>query len=177
MGNLYKVGKEIGNKINGLDNTQLELNQVIAKNRDFGETTKPIKVKNLPKGFNSDQWLLAEAMDGLVKYANKMEKAGTPIDYWQYANKILDEMSVISTKHYSDYFLGVQEYINWANSTNPDTGLPYCVTGAGRGSACASLVLFLIGITHNIDPIKYNLMFSRFLTMDRNEPPDWKVVA
>ena len=48
MGNLYKVGKEIGNKINGLDNTQLELNQVIAKNRDFGETTKPIKVKNLP---------------------------------------------------------------------------------------------------------------------------------
>ena len=48
MGNLYKVGKEIGNKINGLDNTQLELNKVIAKNRDFGETTKPIKVKNLP---------------------------------------------------------------------------------------------------------------------------------
>lgn len=135
-------------------------------------TTLYPKVKNLPKGFNSDQWLLAEAMDGLVKYANKMEKAGTPIDYWQYANKILDEMSIISTKHYSDYFLGVQEYINWANSTNPDTGLPYCVTGAGRGSACASLVLFLIGITHNIDPIKYNLMFSRFLTMDRNEPPD-----
>lgn len=135
------------------------------------ETLYP-KVKNLPEGFTSDQWLLAEAMDGLVKYADKMKKAGTPIDYWKYANKILDEMSVISTKHYSDYFLGVQEYINWANSINPDTGLPYCVTGAGRGSACASLVLFLIGITHNIDPIKYNLMFSRFLTMDRNEPPD-----
>ena len=135
-------------------------------------TTLYPKVKNLPKGFTSDQWLLAEAMDGLVQYADKMKKAGTPIDFEQYANKILDEMAVISTKHYSDYFLGVQEYINWANSKNPDTGLPYCVTGAGRGSACASLVLFLIGITHNIDPIKYNLMFSRFLTMDRNEPPD-----
>lgn len=135
-------------------------------------TTLYPKVKNLPKGFTSDQWLLAEAMDGLVKYADKMKKAGTPIDYWKYANKILDEMSVISAKHYSDYFLGVQEYVNWANSINPETKLPYACTGPGRGSAAGSLVLFLIGVTHSIDPIKYNLMFSRFLTMDRNEPPD-----
>lgn len=135
------------------------------------------KVKNVPDGFTSDEWLMAEAMDGLNKYAKKMDKAGTPIDYEQYRQKVVDEMAVITTKHYSDYFLGVQEYINWANSTNPETGYPWCVTGPGRGSAAASLVLFLIGITHNIDPIKYDLMFSRFLTMDRNSPPDWKIAA
>lgn len=130
------------------------------------------QVKNVPKGFTSDSWLMSEAVEGLQKYAAKMEKAGTPIDYDKYMDRVLDEMAVITTKHYSDYFLGVQEYINWANSTNPDTGYPWCVTGPGRGSAAASLVLFLIGITHNIDPIKYDLMFSRFLTMDRNSPPD-----
>lgn len=130
------------------------------------------KVKNVPKGFTSDDWLMAEAMNGLNAYAEKMEKAGTPIDYARYRARIIDEMAVISTKHYADYFLGVQEYVNWANSINPETGYPFCVTGPGRGSAAASLVLFCIGITHNIDPIKYDLMFSRFLTMDRNEPPD-----
>lgn len=130
------------------------------------------KVKNVPAGLTSDEWLMAEAVDGLDKYSKKMEDAGTPIDYNLYMNRIIDEMAVISTKHYADYFLGVQEYVNWANSINPETGYPFCITGPGRGSAGGSLVLFLIGITHNIDPIKYGLMFGRFLTMDRNTPPD-----
>ena len=140
------------------------------------ETLYP-KVKNVPEGFTSDQWLMAEAVEGLNKYAEKMKKVGTPIDYDAYRDRVIDEMAVITTKHYADYFLGVQEYVNWANSINPETGYPYACTGPGRGSAAASLVLFLIGITHNIDPIKYDLMFSRFLTMDRNEPPDWNIAA
>lgn len=140
------------------------------------ETLYP-KVKNVPEGFTSDQWLMAEAVEGLGKYAQKMEAAGTPIDYDTYMERVIDEMAVITTKHYADYFLGVQEYVNWANRINPETGYPYACTGPGRGSAAASLVLFLIGITHNIDPIKYDLMFSRFLTMDRNEPPDWNIAA
>ena len=135
------------------------------------ETLYP-KVKNVPEGFTSDQWLMAEAVEGLNKYAEKMKKAGTPIDYDAYRDRVIDEMAVITTKHYADYFLGVQEYVNWANSINPETGYPYCITGPGRGSAGGSLVLFLIGITHNIDPIKHGLMFSRFLTMDRNTAPD-----
>lgn len=130
------------------------------------------KVKNVPAGLTSDEWLMAEAVDGLDKYSKKMKDAGTPIDYNLYMNRIIDEMAVISTKHYADYFLGVQEYVNWANSINPETGYPFCVTGPGRGSAAASLVLFLIGITHNVDPIKYDLMFSRFLTMNRTSVPD-----
>lgn len=135
-------------------------------------TTLYPKVKNIPQGFTSDSWLTAQAVNGLVKYADKMKKAGTPIDFKAYSDRLFDELAVIKTKHYADYFLGVQEYTNWANSINPETGLPFCCSGPGRGSAGASLVLFCIGITHNIDPVKYDLMFSRFLTMDRNEPPD-----
>lgn len=134
-------------------------------------TLYPI-VKNVPKEFTSDQWLMAEAVEGLTKYAEKMEKAGTPIDYQLYMDRIIYEMSIISAKHYADYFLCVQEYTNWGNSINPETNMPFCVTGPGRGSAAASLVLFLIGITKNVDPIIYDLMFSRFLTMDRTSPPD-----
>lgn len=89
--------------------------------------------KNIPEGFTSDTWLFALAMEGLVKYADEMKKAGTPIDFKQYSDKIIDEMAVISTKHYSDYFLGVKEYAGWSNAINNETGFPNCITGPGRG--------------------------------------------
>jgi DNA polymerase-3 subunit alpha len=135
-------------------------------------TTLYPKVKDIPKGFTPDSWLTAQAVNGLVQYADKMKNAGTPIDFKVYSDRLFDELAVIKTKHYADYFLGVQEYTNWANSINPETGLPFCVTGPGRGSAAGSLVLYMLGITKNIDPIKFNLMFGRFLTMDRDTPPD-----
>lgn len=147
------------------------------------ETLYPI-VKNLPPGMSSDEVLYSEALRGLIEYDKKMRLHGEQIDFWKYYDKIIDEMSVISAKHYSDYFLGVQEYVNWANSIDPETGMPRASTACGRGSAASSLILNLIGITKNIDPIKSDLMFSRFLTIDRNSPPDyynsratWKQVA
>ena len=130
------------------------------------------KVNNVPKGMSHDDYLMAEAIRGLIAYSKKRKAEGRPIDYQKYLTKILDEMKVITSKHYTDYFLGVQEYTNWANSINPETNLPYAVSGPGRGSAASSLVLFLIGITKNVDPIEHDLMFSRFLTMDRKSPPD-----
>ena len=140
------------------------------------ETLYPI-VKNLPKGMSSDEVLYAEALKGLIEYDKKMKENGTPIDYDRYYNKVIDEMAVIAAKHYSDYFLGVKEYVNWADSINPETKMPNATCGPGRGSAASSLVLNLIGVTKNIDPIRTNLMFSRFLTMDRNSPPDYKIFA
>ena len=65
----------------------------------------------------------------------------------------------------------VDEYVTWGNKINPDTGYPNCVTGPGRGSADGSLVLLVLGISL-IDPIINNLMFERFLSLDRNSPPD-----
>ena len=78
------------------------------------------------------------------------------------------ELNIINYKDFADYMLIVREYINWADNNG-------VMTGPGRGSACGSLVLWCIGITKNIDPIKYDLLFGRFLTIDRTGLPDYMI--
>ena len=77
------------------------------------------------------------------------------------------EVSVIQKMGYVDYFLIVWDFINWAKSN----GIP---VGPGRGSGAGSIVAYAIGIT-DIDPIKYNLLFERFLNPDRISMPDFDV--
>ena len=77
------------------------------------------------------------------------------------------ELSVIKKMGYVDYFLIVWDYINWAKSQ----GIP---VGPGRGSGAGSIVAYAIGIT-DIDPIKYNLLFERFLNPERISMPDFDV--
>ena len=77
------------------------------------------------------------------------------------------ELSVIKKMGYIDYFLIVWDYINWAKSQ----GIP---VGPGRGSGAGSIVAYAIGIT-DIDPIKYNLIFERFLNPERVSMPDFDV--
>ncbi|MFA4871980.1 MAG: DNA polymerase III subunit alpha [Patescibacteria group bacterium] len=74
------------------------------------------------------------------------------------------ELGVVAHTGYAGYFLIVADFINWAK----DNGV---VVGPGRGSAAGSLVSYLIGIT-NIDPIKYDLVFERFLNPERISMPD-----
>lgn len=74
------------------------------------------------------------------------------------------ELSVISRTGFSGYFLIVQDFVNWAKNNR-------IVVGPGRGSAGGSIVAFLSNIT-NVDPLKYNLYFQRFLNPDRISPPD-----
>lgn len=74
------------------------------------------------------------------------------------------ELSVIEKMGYASYFLIVQDFVNWAK----DQGI---VVGPGRGSAAGSIVAYLLNIT-NIDPIKYDLLFERFLNPDRISMPD-----
>lgn len=74
------------------------------------------------------------------------------------------ELSVIEKMGYASYFLIVQDFVNWAK----DHGI---VVGPGRGSAAGSIVAYLLNIT-NIDPIKYDLLFERFLNPDRISMPD-----
>ena len=74
------------------------------------------------------------------------------------------ELGVIEKTGYASYFLIVQDFVNWAK----DQGI---VVGPGRGSAAGSFVSYLIGIT-NIDPIKYDLLFERFLNPERISMPD-----
>ncbi len=74
------------------------------------------------------------------------------------------ELSIIERTGYAAYFLIVQDFVNWAKNNK-------IIVGPGRGSAAGSLVSYLIGIT-NIDPIKYDLLFERFLNPERVSMPD-----
>jgi DNA polymerase-3 subunit alpha len=81
-----------------------------------------------------------------------------------YLERLKVEFDVIFTKGFSGYFLIVQDFVNWARSQG-------IVVGYGRGSAGGSLVAWLTGIVE-LDPIKHNLLFERFLNPERSELPD-----
>lgn len=82
----------------------------------------------------------------------------------EYMNRLRRELKVIQDKGFCGYFLIVQDYVNWARTNG-------IAVGPGRGSAAGSLVSFLLGITQ-VDPIRYNLIFERFLDPSRNKIPD-----
>ena len=66
------------------------------------------------------------------------------------------ELNIINYKDFADYMLIVQEYTNWANNNG-------VATGPSRGSGAGSLVLWCIGITKLVDPLKEDLLFGRFI--------------
>ena len=81
-----------------------------------------------------------------------------------YKQRIKEELEVIEKKDFCDYFLILVDYISWCRHNG-------IIVGPGRGSACGSLVCYLIGITE-LDSIKYDLDFGRFLTIERKDLPD-----
>ncbi|KEI83583.1 DNA polymerase III subunit alpha [Clostridium botulinum] len=97
-------------------------------------------------------------LDEIIRFGAKDEVAKIYIDRLQY------ELSVIDQMGYVDYFLIVMDFIKFANENE----IP---TGPGRGSGAGSLVAYTLGIT-KIDPIKYNLLFERFLNPERVSMPD-----
>lgn len=82
----------------------------------------------------------------------------------QYEARLNYELSIINEMGYADYFLIVADYINFARSKR-------ILTGPGRGSSASSLVAYCLQIT-NVDPIKYDLLFERFLNPERITLPD-----
>lgn len=82
----------------------------------------------------------------------------------EYVSRLMMELDVINKMGFVDYFLIVYDYVKFAKTHN-------ILVGPGRGSAAGSLVSYAIGIT-NIDPIKYDLLFERFLNPDRITMPD-----
>ena len=92
-----------------------------------------------------------------------MEEKGL-YDKAEYKERIQEELDIIRDKNFSPYFLIVSNMLNWAK----DQGI---LVGPGRGSAAGSLVCYVIGIT-DVDPIKYGLLFFRFINPERNDFPD-----
>ena len=81
-----------------------------------------------------------------------------------YKDRLDEELSVIASKNFASYFLVVGDMIKWAKEND-------IRVGPGRGSAAGSLVCYALGIT-DVDPIKYNLLFFRFINPERNDFPD-----
>ena len=128
---------------------------------EFGVTKLPRY--EVPDGYDSWGYLNKLCEDGLLeRYGDGSLPAG---DTGQTLRERLDyELSVIRTMGYVDYFLIVWDFINYAR----ENGIP---VGPGRGSAAGSIVSYCLKIT-NIDPIRYNLLFERFLNPERVSMPD-----
>ena len=94
----------------------------------------------------------------------RLQKMPYQVEEKQYWDRLEQEINVIRPKGFSGYFLIVQDFINWAKSKD----IP---VGPGRGSAAGCLVAYALKIT-NIDPLKYNLLFERFLNIERESLPD-----
>ncbi|MDE5803194.1 MAG: DNA polymerase III subunit alpha [Lachnospiraceae bacterium] len=128
---------------------------------EFGVTKLP--KYDVPEGYDSWGYLNKLCRDGLMeRYGDENAPAG---DTGQtLAERLAYELDVIRTMGYVDYFLIVWDFINYAR----ENGIP---VGPGRGSAAGSIVAYCLKIT-NIDPIRYSLLFERFLNPERVSMPD-----
>ncbi|MGM0880050.1 MAG: DNA polymerase III subunit alpha [Bacillota bacterium] len=146
----------------------LEHTLEIAEKCDFelklGRAPLPV-FRPVPAGMSSSEYLSVLCRDGLTaRYAGLSEWA-TDADFRIKAEKRLDyELSVIEKMGFSDYFLIVWDFIRFAH----ERGIR---TGPGRGSSAGSLVAYTLRIT-DVDPIKYKLLFERFLNPERISMPD-----
>ncbi len=112
---------------------------------------------DLPAGFDSpEEYVRHLCLEGLKKlYKDPGDKVYERLNY---------ELDVIKKMGYSGYFLIVKDFIDYSRSKN-------ILVGPGRGSAAGSLVSYCLGIT-SIDPLKYDLLFERFLNPERVSMPD-----
>ena len=130
---------------------------------EFGVTKLPKYI--LPNGISSKEYLFSLTYSGFNEKINNKKIEFTSIHpKEEYEERINYELSVIDTMGYNDYFLIVWDFINYAKKQ----GIP---VGPGRGSGAGSLVAFLLGIT-DIDSIKFDLLFERFLNKERISMPD-----
>lgn len=121
---------------------------------EFGVTKLPHY--EVPEGYDSWTYLNHLCDEGLVKrYADKADELRERLDY---------ELGVIRKMGYVDYFLIVWDFINYAKRNG-------IAVGPGRGSAAGAIVSYVLEIT-DIDPIRYNLLFERFLNPERVSMPD-----
>ncbi|WFQ92492.1 DNA polymerase III subunit alpha [Mycoplasma feriruminatoris] len=119
-----------------------------------------VKYKNA-NNLSSYEYLRQICLLSLKKYKQKV-KPNINLDL--YVNRLNYELEVIKQMGFSDYFLVVSDYVNFAKKND-------ILVGPGRGSAAGSLISYLLRIT-DIDPLEYDLLFERFLNPDRSNLPD-----
>ncbi len=139
-----KQDLENNNKIFDLCNLELVFHQ------------KLLPIYETPNNIDSNQYLKKLCINGLrQKFGNEV--------YRIYIDRLNYELSIISKMGFSNYFLIVWDYVSYAKKNN--------IMAYARGSSAGSLVAYCLNIT-NVDPIKYNLLFERFLNPNRVTMPD-----
>jgi DNA polymerase-3 subunit alpha len=135
--------------LNIVDDVKMPFREPQMPKIDFGNVTPDEKLRELVvEGFKTRKIADRHRGDELQDYLDRIEY----------------EMSVIEQMGFASYFLIVWDFVNYARSMK----MP---TSDGRGSSAGSMILYLLGIT-NIDPIKYGLVFERFLNKERISLPD-----
>ena len=124
------------------------------------------------KDGNADEILKKYSLDGLNEKFEKVFNIKknnflTDEKYLRYKDRLDHELNIIIEMKYASYFLIVSDYIKWAKQND----IP---VGPGRGSGAGSLVAWCLSIT-DVDPIKFNLIFERFLNPDRISMPDFDI--
>ncbi len=140
-----------------INNTQIIADRC---NVDFEFGVRKLPRYDLPEGVDHFQYFKDECYKGLYKH------------YGEYPDKTLVErleyeLNTIARMGFVDYFLIVNDFVQFAKNS----GIP---VGPGRGSGAGSLCAYCIGIT-DVDPIKYNLLFERFLNPERVSMPDFDI--
>ena len=163
-----KSTQELVNYVKGnvTDVPKQILNQAIINNQSIVDMIEQVKleyqlglrpVPHIPAPFQDSlsyfKALIQEGWDKIVADKPKEVQA-------EWKKRIKNELEVIHSNDFIDYFLVVREYIKWSE----DNGYP---TGCGRGSAGGSCIARLLGI-HKTDPVRYDLMFDRFLSPGRS---------
>ncbi|NMN68099.1 DNA polymerase III alpha subunit [Candidatus Pelagibacter ubique] len=124
------------------------------------------------KGVSADDTLKKDSLDGLKEKFKKVfkidqNKLEADNKFLKYKDRLDHELKIIIKMKYPSYFLIVSDYIKWAKNND----IP---VGPGRGSGAGSLVAWCLSIT-DVDPIKFNLIFERFLNPDRISMPDFDI--
>jgi DNA polymerase-3 subunit alpha len=135
--------------------------------KDIYESSVEIAGKIEAYEFHENLDLLPVPKKNAIKTVKDMcEKAliEKGIDNEVYKERLAEELKVISDKNFASYFLVVGDMVSWAKTND-------ILVGPGRGSAAGSLVCYLLGITE-VDPIKFDLLFFRFINPERNDFPD-----
>ncbi len=159
-----EVWRKFEGKFDGWERALLNTLEVMEKTAErfevFENSSYLLPEYNVPEGKTLEEHLRELAVKGL-KLRIERGQARNSKEYW---DRLEYELEVISRMGFAGYFLIVQDFINWAKGK----GIP---VGPGRGSAAGSLVAYAIGIT-DVDPIKHDLLFERFLNPERVSMPD-----
>jgi len=153
-----------------IDNT-VEIARRCSLDLQLGESFLP--AFPVPEGQTTEGFLKDEAERGLAAFLERMARQdGIPAGQLDamaapYRSRLADELKVICDMGFPGYFLIVADFIRWARQQQ----IP---VGPGRGSGAGSLVACVLGIT-DLDPLRYDLLFERFLNPERVSMPDFDI--